>query len=85
MTANGAPRSLKTASSVSDQTAAALEIERVSLAEAPRPLAVIYVDYALVSPFERTSILGELQAAGGELAYTLADDEWQRIDLWMVR
>lgn len=73
------------ASSVSDQTAAALEIERVSLAEAPRPLAVIYVDYALVSPFERVSILGELQAAGGELAYTLADDEWQRIDLWMVR
>lgn len=70
---------------VSDRTAAALGMERAALDDLPRPVGVIYADYALVSPEERASILAELDAAGAELVYTAADDPVQRIDLWMVR
>lgn len=80
---NGAAHGLGNA--ISDQTGDALEMERVSLQDAPRPLAVVYADYVLVSPEDRATILTELRAAGAERTYTLADDEVQKIDLWMLR
>jgi hypothetical protein len=70
---------------ISDQTAHALGMERVALDDIPRPVGVVYADYALVSPYERETMLDELAAAGAELAYTLADDEVSRVDLWMLR
>jgi len=70
---------------ISDMTAHALGMERVGLDDLPRPVGVVYADYALVSPTERQNMLGELAAAGAELAYTLADDEVSRVDLWMLR
>jgi hypothetical protein len=70
---------------ISDQTAHALGMERVGLDDLPRPVGVVYADYALVSPYERETMLDELAAAGAELAYTLAEDEVSRVDLWMLR
>lgn len=79
----GASRGLSNA--LSDRTVRALQLQRVSLAELERPAAVIYADYALVSPDERASLLAELSAAGADLVAVLADDNTQRIDLWMLR
>lgn len=73
------------ANAISEQTQAALGMERVALADAPRPAALIYTDYALLSPEERVTMMSELDAAGAELVYVLMDDEYQRVDLWMLR
>lgn len=71
--------------SISDRTGEALGMYRVPLSEIPRPVAVIYADYALVSPEERDTVLAELEEIGAECIFTLADDDVQRVDLWMVR
>jgi len=70
---------------VSERTARALGMDRAALMDLTRPVAVVFADYALVSPQERQGMLGELDAAGAELAYVLADDPYQRVDLWMLR
>ena len=69
---------------ISQPTQDALNLERYSLDDAPRPAAVVYSDYALISPEERTNMLADLDAAGAELVAVLAEDEYQRIDLWML-
>jgi len=79
----GAARGLGNA--VSDRTADALGMERVPLAELERPVAVVYADYALVSPEERATLLTELEEIGAVLVAELADDEVQKVDLWMIR
>jgi len=73
------------ANAVSEQTQSALGMERVSLMDAPRPAALIYTDYALLSPDERRSMMDEIEQTGATLAYVLEDDEFQRIDLWILR
>jgi len=70
---------------VSARTAAALGMERAELQDLPRPAAIIFADYALISPEERHGMITELEASGAELTYVLADDPYQRVDLWMLR